>query len=699
VRITVRATEQWAERELSARDVRVREACMRALATFADALSVARLAQSAATDSESNLRQRATDLLLRTSHATVDKALLKLLKAQDTSVSLKAFDGLTSRGSTAIVTIADTALASGKPELGLRTVDLLKSAAADSQPALDRLIAELNGKSADVRRAAFDALAAYFTDQPMQAVWLGTQSKHADLREYALRSSHGLGLLGSPSCIRLIRRHLNDDAAEVRRMAFVLSLLTQPKIATVVRGLSEDVHRWLAELDKAKRSKPKRSEIDALEAQDLAPLIDAMSSWRTDIALLAARALAGLGDLRAFGALLQVSRDPDEQNRIRVCQGFRTLGDMNAVPCLVKMLRDPALNVADAAFTALSSLWRKTPLPAVDAGMQASEGKVRQRAAALTVKLVKAETKGALERLRHALDDSAPAVQREAFKAALNLGVGDDRESTLRFALESAHADIRRDVLLELHEEKKSAWAQGILSDFLDDGDARIRRDSLKLLCEVARDPIAVYGTALSSQRDDARGQAARELSRLDFNHAIADLLATAITDPARDVRNNAMSGLVTGEAMPQLQAALKSEFADVRTAAALALAAHGLAAVKKPLLKVIGLPEPEKKSERTTWKEQVSQALRGLGVLADPKTVDALLAMVADPNGQFCDEAAAALFTVAGPKQQEAIATLYRQAQGSLKRTLGLALTATGSGHAAAAVLGKANADSSCSC
>src|SRR5207248_60996 len=49
-----------------------------------------------------------------------------------------------------------------------------------------------------------------------------------------------------------------------------------------------------------------------------------------------------------------------------------------------------------------------------------------------------------------ALNDSFQSVRSEAFKSALNLKIGGGGPDTLRFVLQSVHADIRREVLTEV---------------------------------------------------------------------------------------------------------------------------------------------------------------------------------------------------------------------------------------------------------
>src|SRR3954452_8984071 len=112
---------------------------------------------------------------------------------------------------------------------------------------------------------------------------------------------------------------------------------------------------------------------------DLEPLLQATASRALDTCLRGARGLAILGDPRAFGLLLQLSRVEDPAARAEVCRAMAALDDPRAVERLRSLLHDKELEVRDAAFTALARLHQADPLRAAESGLNASHEDVRRR--------------------------------------------------------------------------------------------------------------------------------------------------------------------------------------------------------------------------------------------------------------------------------------------------------------------------------
>src|SRR5262245_48151997 len=100
----------------------------------------------------------------------------------------------------------------------------------------------------------------------------------------------------------------------------------------------------------------------SLSPDDLLPLIQATASRSLDTCLRGARGLAVLGDPRAFGLLLQLSREQDPKARVEVCKALAALQDPRAADRLRSLLYDTDAAVRDAAFTALAKLQSSQPL-------------------------------------------------------------------------------------------------------------------------------------------------------------------------------------------------------------------------------------------------------------------------------------------------------------------------------------------------
>src|SRR5437763_12942067 len=116
-----------------------------------------------------------------------------------------------------------------------------------------------------------------------------------------------------------------------------------------------------------------------LGEDDFTPLLQGTASRSLDTCLRGARGLAVLGDPRAFGLLLQLSREADAAARAEVCRALAALDDPRAADRLRSLLFDPEAGVRDAAFSALARLQAARSLQAAEAGLNAPFEDVRRR--------------------------------------------------------------------------------------------------------------------------------------------------------------------------------------------------------------------------------------------------------------------------------------------------------------------------------
>src|SRR5580704_1092303 len=128
---------------------------------------------------------------------------------------------------------------------------------------------------------------------------------------------------------------------------------------------------------------------------DLTPLLQATASRSLDTCLRGARGLAVLGDPRAFGLLLQLSREQDPAARVEVCKALAALEDPRAADRLRSLLYDSEPAVRDAAFTALSKLQSDQPLQFANAGLNAAHDDVRRRGLEALVRVLRKSTQQA----------------------------------------------------------------------------------------------------------------------------------------------------------------------------------------------------------------------------------------------------------------------------------------------------------------
>lgn len=605
-----------------------RQQALRTLAGYNDAAGIALLAERAEADDDLSLRVEATTALGDSGNPRAVEKLGGLLRARSPEVRLAALEGLRKLKGSADLSPLDLAIKSGQANVGVAAIEALAKLARQDDQAQVRVVQALDDTTREVRFAALEALEGLGAKDDPEASLLALTSRHADLRWHALLRTYQRGLLDRPSVQSALRRHGEDGDGRVRQIAFHLAVLARPTLTAVLRFRDRDLHRQLHQLETfgqeaAEAPAPKKADLKSLTPEDRRPLLEAMASRALDTCVQGAVQLASIQDGRAFGTLLQLSRESDEGTRVAACKALESQGDPRALQRLRQMLRDTAEAVRDAAYSAVSRLLDKDPLAAAEAGLSAQHEDVRRRGLRQLVKVLKADAGApALALLGRAINDIAPAVRTEAFKTALNLPVGGSPEAALRFALQSLHSDLRREVLTEVMAEIQKPWAWPLLLDLLDDPDSSVRREALEFARKKGKgkepDPLA---RALRSPHADLRLEATQQLAKKS-NAAARALLVETLSDADRDVRLAALQALeATGEEAA-LRAALQSPHADIRIRTAAALAAAGDAAAADALLLQLAEPRPEIADLRRLWQQRVVQAFEGLQSLGEVRTV-----------------------------------------------------------------------------
>ena len=429
-------------------------------------------------------------------------------------------------------------------------------------------------------------------------------------------------------------------------------------------------------------AKKKNSSGAKLAAADYDPLLVAISSRAVDTCLMGAKCLALLEDPRAFGLLMQLSREDDPNVRLETCRSFEQLGDQRATDRLCALLDDGEVKVRDAAFTALGKICSaaEVPLEAATQGMAVSHEDVRMRGFELLVRHAKKSKSNlksdeVLELLRQALNDSK-TVRNEAFKFVLNSGVGGGDDATLRFALNSSHADVRRDALNEIMAEEKQPWAASLILEMLDDPDQSIREEAFEYLEKKNKSANPAEKTewlsaAIGSRHTDIRLSACKQLVKLNSPEAQA-VLKQAIDDESIEVRQFALRSLIARNATDDLVEALESAHVGVKLSAATALARQGDGRAKPVLEEFANVEMPnaaqdgEEKVE--LWESLTKKALQGLAELEDPSTVPLFVEKATHANAKVREVAAAGLRWVAGPDSLEALQPLLQHEDDNVK-------------------------------
>lgn len=648
-----------AAHELQQNDAPRRQAALESLAGYNDAKSLELLDKQIDADADHHLRRQATELISQSDHPQAAALLEPRLRHQDEAVRLAALAGLRKQLGDESLKPLKLALAAGKTDVGIAAVEALAQLAKQDDLAYAELLTALNSKHSGVRLAVIPALESLHKKDSPEPSLVALKSNQADVRGTALIRLFQRNMLGDALVRSTLRRHLEDTDAGVRRQAFLVTLLSQNKLATAIRTRDKEIHRQLFELethtlkpgkDKQAKEPPKtrKAKVNLSDAE-LEPLLQAMASRTLDTCLNGARCLALLEDSRAFGLLLQLSREPDTDTRVRVCRALGNLGDERGVNRLRTMLQDDDSSVRDAAFSALAALRDKQPLEAAAAGLNADQQDVRERGLQLLVKQIKAKPPKSLEDesvqlLQRALNASHHGVRGEAFKAALNLNIAGNADGTLRFLLTSVQTDIRREVLSELMAQVKEPWAWDLLLEMLRDPVESLRREAFEFAVKKTKGrDLAPLSAALDSPHADTRKLAVAELVKKHTDEA-QQMLAGVLDDEDSDVRQSALSALISADAQEAITAALGSQHFDVRVRAATARAKHGDQAALPILLELATAEEPEHDDARAIWKKLVVNALEGIAELGDPEAFQQVRPLLESKHGGIRKAAAHAL-------------------------------------------------------
>ncbi|AGA27678.1 HEAT repeat domain-containing protein [Singulisphaera acidiphila] len=695
----VEGAQRRALNELAQPESRRREAAIEELAAFDDAASLELISAQVGQDADPGLRLLAVRKLGASKHPRAAKLLEPWLGESGEAVRLAALEGLRRHLGEADLRPLDLALKVEKANVGCEAVRALETLAKQDDRAFARLLETLNASPAEVRQAALASLETVYDAKSPEASLVALNSKYADVRRLAIIRLFQRGLLQDQGVQTALHRRGEDVDPEVRRTAFLLLLSTRESLLEALRRRDPDLQRQLLELEgapaeeepaekkakpsktRAKAAKPERADL-ALTDDDYGPLLQATASRALDTSLRGARGLALLGDPRAFGLLLQLSREDEARARVEVCHALAALDDPRAIERLRSLLHDHEPEVRDAAFTALAQIHQADPLLGAEAGLGSSFEDVRRRGLQLLIaEIRKAPPKGtdspALAQLARALNDSFESVRHEAFKATLNLQLAGGGAGTLRFVGRSIHAAVRREVLTEVMAQVSQPWGWDLLLEFFNDPDPRLRDDAFEFANKKTKG-LEFLEAGLGSRHPDLRKRSVEALVKKRTKAAQA-LLVKAVGDEDRAVRLAALNSLVVADARPELVVALDNPHADVRLRAARALAGHGDGAALKPLIALVTEPEPLDVERKEDWTQRVESALDGLGELGDLAALTTIIPLLDSPHGSICAHAATALIWVARPESLDALRQALSHADPQVKYRAALGLAYAG--------------------
>ncbi|MEM1348772.1 MAG: HEAT repeat domain-containing protein, partial [Myxococcota bacterium] len=681
----------WAQHEFEAKDPARREKALKRLAAFHDAKSLELIAGRVTQDKDHKLKVAAVKLLGEAGNPKAIKHLEGLLSANPEEVRREALTGLRRLEGFEKLRPLELALLTRKEDVSRDAVAALAQLAKHDEAALDALIGALEHSGPTVRSAALYELESYYGAKSPEAHLRAIQSSQKDIRQLAIVRMFQRKLLGDARVEAAVRRLAEDRNASVRLHAFLVSVLRRPKLAKALRGRDDVLNRQLFDVEMfgkptkkgEEREPPEVAEVspDTLSDADYEPLLEAMASRSMDTCMKGARGLAQLQDPRAFGTLLQLSRESNVQARVEVCKALEALDDPRALKRLRMMLRDASAPVRDAAFSAVVVLEGEDWLAAAKSGLSAGHEDVRRRGLqVLTSKLRRQDSPDAqgLALLGQTLHDSAQPVRSEALKATLGMQVGGSVESALRFGNESIHADVRLDVLVELMGQFQGDWAWAMIMEFYEDPSEDLREEAFNFALKRAKRErrSTSLTSALASSYADVRLMGVKELTerRLDD---VEDLIVEALDDEDETVRRTAVAALVKAGAHELLRRAMGSKHDDVKVRAASAVANLGDPSAMDVLVALATREEPDadRKSEHAQWFDHVLRALEGIAELGEASAREAIEALIDHEHSAIRQAAVRALVWTSRPETLDTLRRVVRHSDEAVQREAALGL------------------------
>ncbi len=513
--------------------------------------------------------------------------------------SLRAVDGESTLGP------LRAALASKHGDIRITALRALP-ALREASPLVPGMVAEkLTDADATVRVTALDELTRLHPAGSVEPLRAAYERGPADLKAEVLVRAALAGMVTRPEIAAVVSRALDDDDATVRRYAFTVKVLDRAALMAALSSRDESLGRTVTEIARRvavlRRATPDvkapsdaeiRAAREAIPSQggravtegDLEPLLTALACRTPDTALRGARALAQLGDTRALGALLQISREADAGLRRECAAALQELKDGRALKRLVWMLDDADPGVRGAALDAYARFEGEAPIEVAENALRSSHEDIRVRGLDRLVKLGPGDATDVL--LGDAVEDESSKVRGEAFKT-LWAWHEKEPEKALDRALAARFPDLRLRAVAELATlAPRHPWALERLYKTVTDRDVNVGLSAHAAVLKLQGDGDAeAHLAAMSSTHAAVRVAGAKGALKSDVAKVRA-ALSKLLSDDDRAARSAALDtldGLLPQDAGAH-HAALQSAHLDLRVQAASLLSTRHDEALVDPM-------------------------------------------------------------------------------------------------------------------
>lgn len=621
-----------------------RGAVFEALAALDEPEAAQMLGEHLGRESDATLRTTLLGVLARAGRRATRAAVRARLDDSMAAVRTAALAALRTLEGDDSLDPLRAALASRFADMRVAALGALVGFGARSPLVVGWVTAALGDGEAAVRLAALDALTALHPAESVEPLRVAFERGVPALKLEVLVRAAERGLASHPVLGPVVARALDDDDSAVRRAAFAVRALHRRALLGSPAGRDEALTHAVTDIVRraAMRARPAGAAAsavsaaeeaatlrslpgasaagDALTADDLEPFLSALACTHADTALRGARGLSLLGDARALGALLQITREADPALRQEGARALRALDDARARRRLVAMLDDAEASVRAAALDAYAACAGVTPLAVAHAALRSTHEDLRVRAMESLVALgPKGDDAAAREALLgEALEDEAARVRAEAFRTLL-LWHGADAAPALRRSLAARFADVRVRAVDELSRHAAGHWAMALLRAAMGDRDAGVAAAAYEaVLRSVGAADAEAHRAALGSRHVVVRALAAYRC-RGCAAEAVWETLRVHLDDEAGLVRCTALQSLdaLGPSRVDHLLEGLASPAVDLQVTAAELGVARGLGALVEPMRRLLsdsGLGTRLGAAEAAALRTRAAGALAALG-------------------------------------------------------------------------------------
>ena len=666
------------KRSLEARKADTRVAAVKTLEVLPEDEALRAIQGVLKKDKQEIVRKAAAEALGRMKRRKAFKGLSDALLDSAASVRKAAFEAMLAIESDKSIGAHRAALVNSKPDIRKRALLELPALRAYS-PLVPGLIAQsLSDEDKKVRFAALDALVelenAEGTETGIFSVLQAAELKGTeDIHLAALIKLAQTPFVDTDRGYQALERALDADGRSVRQGAFLLTISIRPELSKrlieVDQGLAKKIE--VVTTGAALHSISSDDNFQVL----CRPLLDAASCRHVDIALSGARALILLGDGRAIGVLLQLTREDSVGVRLEACSALKDVAQLlkkssqseqssylasTTLGRLKWLIQDGNASLRGKAFDALLELKdeQSDPIELVYWAIGSAYEDIRLRALQLLLSSFKPQEKAdttdipnvnALQDiLADALDDESQKVRTEAYKVLWSWHQ-DDRKVPLRIAARCRHADLRLKVVSEL-KRNRDLFSDKILTDLLNDASSAVGLAAYDALGG-AQASLQVHKKALAAARPEVRIKAC-EQAPFEYRVKLGAVVRALLEEdnlPVQLAAIEAMDRLLPGDAVA-FKLACGSLYYELVVRAGELCGKRRDDQCFEALRKLISVPEGHFDRAPDKYRRRAAMAMADVG---STNQIDTYVWMLDDSDASVREEGARGLASAAVLKRE----------------------------------------------